>query len=164
MRLLVTPARHVAALLAVHEVDLVVSLISPDAELPALHASGPPDLILRFNDIAEPCEGLVLPSREVMETILSLAQTSETILIHCHAGISRSTAAVYALACQQVGSGREADLAITLRALSAVATPNPRMIVLADELLGRDGRMISAIHAIGRGEEAYEGGTIDWKL
>ena len=164
MRLLVAPARHVAALLAAHEVDLVVSLISPDAEPPKLQAAGPPGLILRFNDIAEPREGLVSPSREIMETILGLAETSRTILIHCHAAISRSTAAAYALACQQVGSGCEADLAMTLRARSAAATPNPRMIALADDLLGRDGKMISAIRAIGRGDEAYEGAVIDWKF
>jgi predicted protein tyrosine phosphatase len=162
MRLLVAPARHVAALLKVHDVDLVVSLISPDAEPLKHQASGPPGLVLKFNDIAEPREGLIPPSREIMETILSSAQTPRTILIHCHAGISRSTAAVYALACQQTGPGHETDLAMTLRALSAAATPNPRMIALADDLLGREGKMIAAIRAIGRGEEAYEGATIDW--
>jgi predicted protein tyrosine phosphatase len=164
MRLLVAPARHVPALLAIHEVDLVVSLISPDAEPPERQLSGPPGLVLRFNDIAEPRGGLVLPSRENMETILGLGERGRTILIHCHAGISRSTAAVYALACQQAGPGHEIDLAMSLRALSAAATPNPRMIALADDLLGREGKMISAIRAIGRGEEAYEGATIDWKF
>jgi predicted protein tyrosine phosphatase len=164
MRLLVAPARHVAALLATDEVDQVVSLISPDAEPPELSTSGPPGLILRFNDILESRDGLVSPSLEIMETILDLAGTSRTILIHCHAGISRSTAAGYALACHQAGPGHEADLAMTLRTLSAAATPNPRMIALADELLGRHGKMISAIRAIGRGEDAYEGPVIDWKF
>jgi len=164
MRLLVAPVRHVAALLEAHEVDLVVSLISPDAESPQLRPDRAPGLILRFNDIAVPREGLVAPSREIMETILGLAARSQTILIHCHAGISRSTAAVYALACQRAGPGHEADLAMTLRAFSAAATPNPRMIALADDLLGREGKMISAIRAIGRGAEAYEGATIDWEL
>lgn len=164
MRLLVAPARHVAALLAIQEVDLVVSLISPDAAPPERQPSGPPGLVLRFNDIAEPREGLVLPTRENMETILDLAETRRTILIHCHAGISRSTAAVYALACQYSGPGHEADLAIALRTLSAAATPNPRMVALADDLLDRGGKMIAAIRAIGRGEEAYEGATIDWKF
>jgi hypothetical protein len=59
MRLLVAPASHVAALLEAHEIDLVVSLISPNAEPPELLASGRPGLILRFNDIAEPREGLI---------------------------------------------------------------------------------------------------------
>jgi predicted protein tyrosine phosphatase len=164
MRLLVAPASHVAALLEAHEIDLVVSLISPNAEPPELLASGRPGLILRFNDIAEPREGLISPSREIMETILGLAEASRTILIHCHAGISRSTAAAYALACQKAGPDHEADLAMTLRAMSAAATPNPRMVALADDLLGREGTMISAIRAIGRGEEAYEGVAFDWKL
>jgi predicted protein tyrosine phosphatase len=164
MRVLVAPARHVAMLLKAHDVDLLVSLVSPDAEPPEHQASDPPGLVLKFNDIAEPREGLITPSREIMETILGLAQAPRTILIHCHAGISRSTAAVYALACQQAGPGHEVDLAMALRTLSAAATPNPRMVALADDLLGRDGRMISAIRAIGRGEEAYEGATIDWRF
>ncbi|HRD14749.1 MAG TPA: hypothetical protein PLI79_23150 [Mycobacterium sp.] len=37
------------------------------------------------------------------------------------------------------------------------ATPNPRIVAIADGMLGRDGRMVRAIHAIGRGEDAYEG-------
>jgi predicted protein tyrosine phosphatase len=164
MRLLIAPARHVSAVLATCEVDLVVSLISPDAKPPERQPSGPPGLVLRFNDIAEPQDGLVMPSREIMGTILDLAEAPRTILIHCHAGISRSTAAVYALACRLAGPGHEADLAMALRALSAAATPNPRMIALADDLLGREGKMVSAIRAIGRGEEAYEGATIDWKF
>ena len=164
MRLLVAPGRHVAALLDRHAVDLVVSLISPDAEPPEVPIAGPRAVTLRFNDIVEPRHGLIPPSREVVEEILGLAAPNRTLLIHCHAGISRSTAAAYALACQQVGAGHEADLAATLRQLSPAATPNPRMIALADELLGRNGRMVSAIKAIGRGAEAYEGALIDWQF
>lgn len=171
MRLLVSPARHVAALLAAHSVDLVFSLISPDAEALVLTGDGPASRILRFNDIDAPRAGLVAPSRAVVETILALGPSlgpslgrEPTILIHCHAGISRSTAAAYALACGHLGPGHEAQLAANLRAASPSATPNRRMIALADELLARDGRMIAAISAIGRGADAYEGSVIDWTL
>jgi hypothetical protein len=43
-----------------------------------------------------------------------------------------------------------------LRRASATATPNSRLVALADRMLGRDGRMVAAIDAIGRGEIAYE--------
>ena len=39
---------------------------------------------------------------------------------------------------------------------SPTATPNARIVSLADRMLGRDGRMVSAIDSIGRGEMAYE--------
>ena len=51
----------------------------------------------------------------------------------------------------------EAELARTLRALSPSATPNPRLIAVADALLDRNGRMIEAIQSIGRGADAFEG-------
>jgi len=44
-----------------------------------------------------------------------------------------------------------------LRQNSASATPNARLVAMADKLLGRDGRMIDAIRGIGRGANAFEG-------
>lgn len=164
MRLLVSPGRHVGPMLAEHRVDLVLSLISPDAEAPNLPAGGPPGLVLRFNDIAQPRDGLIPPSRALMARVLDATETAETILIHCYAGISRSTAAAYVLACRQVGAGCEADLAKALRRLSPSATPNPLMIKLADDLMDRGERMVRAIKSIGRGMDAYEGQPIDWRL
>ncbi len=51
----------------------------------------------------------------------------------------------------------EAEIAAALRAASPSATPNPRLVAIADGLLGRSGRMVAAIAAIGRGAEAFEG-------
>ena len=47
-------------------------------------------------------------------------------------------------------------IARALRQASVTATPNPRIVSLADRMLGRDGRMVAAIDSIGRGEMAYE--------
>ena len=44
-----------------------------------------------------------------------------------------------------------------MRWLSPSATPNIRLVTLADAMLGRQGRMIEAIEAIGRGADAFEG-------
>jgi predicted protein tyrosine phosphatase len=51
----------------------------------------------------------------------------------------------------------EADIARDIRTRSPSATPNIRLVRLADDLLGRQGRMVSAVEAIGRGREAFEG-------
>jgi predicted protein tyrosine phosphatase len=117
---------------------------------------------LRFNDIAEEREGLIAPSAAMIEAILALAHTP-TLLIHCFAGVSRSTAAAYVLACV-TRPGEEQALAAELRALCPEATPNPLMVALADTILQRDGAMSRAIADIGRGIDAYEGTVIDWRL
>ena len=79
------------------------------------------------------------------------------LVLHCWAGISRSTAAAYIAACALAPDRDEAALALVLREASPSATPNARFIALADDILGRQGRMVDAIRAIGRGAEAMEG-------
>ena len=71
--------------------------------------------------------------------------------------ISRSTAAAYIVAAALAPREDEEALAGRLRAASATATPNARLVALADAELGRNGRMIRAIERIGRGEDAFEG-------
>jgi hypothetical protein len=80
------------------------------------------------------------------------------LLIHCWAGISRSTAAAYMLTVCALNPDRdEEEIADTLRQAAPSATPNPRLVSLADGVLGREGRMVQAISRIGRGETAGEG-------
>jgi len=59
-------------------------------------------------------------------------------------------------ACALNPSRNELAIAQALRRASSTATPNPRIVSLADRLLGRSGRMIAAIETIGRGAMAYE--------
>jgi predicted protein tyrosine phosphatase len=77
--------------------------------------------------------------------------------MHCYAGISRSTAGAYVAACLLNPQREEHAIAQELRRASPTATPNPRIVALADRALGRDGRMSAAIDRIGRGVMAYEG-------
>jgi predicted protein tyrosine phosphatase len=71
-------------------------------------------------------------------------------------GISRSTASAYAGVCALNPQRDEASIAQSLRRASPTATPNIRIVTLADRLLGRDGRMVAAIETIGRGIMAEE--------
>ncbi|MCF6199665.1 MAG: protein tyrosine phosphatase [Hyphomicrobiaceae bacterium] len=113
-----------------------------------------------MNDIVEPRDGLTAPSLHHLEALLDFNATrpaSTPLVLTCYAGISRSTASAYILACAAKPTLDEHQLAQKLRCLSPSATPNIRLITLADKLLERKGRMTKAIAAIGRGAEAFEG-------
>ena len=114
---------------------------------------------LSFHDIVEPMPDLIAPDALVIDAILKFGRdgTPEMpLLIHCWAGISRSSAAAYIIACDR-NPGFEEDIADELRARSPLVTPNKLMVALADGLLGRDGAMSTAIARIGRGADAFEG-------
>ncbi|TIT19971.1 MAG: protein tyrosine phosphatase [Mesorhizobium sp.] len=117
-------------------------------------------LHLVMHDIAIAQEGMTMPGEEHVLNLLDFARQwdrSRPLVVHCYAGISRSTASAYIIAAALAPKRDEAELAETLRALSPTATPNPRLIAIADALLERNGRMSRAIEAIGRGAEAFEG-------
>ena len=114
---------------------------------------------LAFHDIVVPTPGLVAPDRDTMQAILDFgreARAERPMLIHCWAGISRSSAAAYAIACDR-NAGFENEIADELRRRSPLVTPNSLMVQIADELLGREGAMVDAIARIGRGADAFEG-------
>jgi predicted protein tyrosine phosphatase len=120
----------------------------------------PNHLLLTFNDIAEDREGLVSPGRNHVESLLRFVRQwdrSAPLIINCYAGVSRSTAAAYITAAALNPERAETELARALRRLSPTATPNPKLIRHADEILQRNGRMVAAIEAIGRGADAFEG-------
>ena len=116
--------------------------------------------VVEVSDIVAPRDGHVLPGDAHVGEILDFAarwDRSRPLLIHCYAGISRSTAAAYIAVCALAPERDEAEIAAALRAASPSATPNALFVAIADRLLGREGRMVAAIGAIGRGAEAFEG-------
>ncbi|MCK0198029.1 tyrosine phosphatase family protein [Ancylobacter sp. 6x-1] len=132
-------------------------------------ASITPDnhLFIGFNDITTPQDGLVRPAAEHVDAILGFARRwprQAPLVVHCFAGISRSTASAYIAACALNPDRNEARLAAELREASPSATPNALLIALADAALGRQGRMIAAIASIGRGADAFEGNPFFLRL
>lgn len=116
-------------------------------------------LFLGMNDIVDPLDGHVLPASEHVERLLDFVRAwdrRDPLVIHCWAGVSRSTAGAYVTACALVPERCEDEIARRLRAASPIATPNARLVAVADELLGREGRMSAAVARIGRGAEAGE--------
>ena len=137
----------------------VVSLLNPDQTIPELLINVP-RLVLRFNDIAEPTAGLVSPDLDTVARLLDFAAAfppEASLLLHCWMGISRSPAAAFILACVRNPSRPEEELAHALRLAAPSATPNSLLVSLADDRLGRSGRMSAAIARIGRGSEASVG-------
>ncbi|HLH11164.1 MAG TPA: protein tyrosine phosphatase [Methylovirgula sp.] len=117
-------------------------------------------LFVGISDITCEIEGHVLPCEEHVATLLDFVRgwdRADPLLIHCFAGVSRSTAAAFITACALSPHVEEDEIAQRLRRASPTATPNARLVSLADKLLDRKGRMIEAIEQIGRGEDCVEG-------
>jgi predicted protein tyrosine phosphatase len=160
MKLIVCPLAQLDAALALAP-SHVLTLLAPDAETPPCPGIAPAQrLVLNFNDINGPTDGLTHASSKDIENLIAFAQSwrgPAPFVAHCWAGISRSTAAAYIISCLRHEPGTEQDLAEQLRRIAPWATPNPWMVALADKILGRSGHMTKAIAAIGRGREAGQG-------
>jgi predicted protein tyrosine phosphatase len=139
----------------------LVTLLSPGTDVERPVGIRPErHLYLAVSDIVEPTPGQVLPEATHLEDLLGFVHAwdrAEPMVIHCFAGVSRSTAAAYIAACALRPGRDEFAIARAMRAASPTATPNPRLIALADAALGRRGRMNEAIATIGRGEACFEG-------
>jgi predicted protein tyrosine phosphatase len=139
----------------------LVTLLSPGTDVERPVGIRPErHLYLAVSDIVEPTPGQVLPEATHLEDLLGFVRAwdrAEPMVIHCFAGVSRSTAAAYIAACALRPGRDEFAIARAMRAASPTATPNPRLIALADAALGRRGRMNEAIATIGRGEACFEG-------
>lgn len=138
----------------------VVSLLDPGSAFPLLDGySFDRHLCLEIHDVEAREEGFDAVCDTRMRRILDFVSgwsRDEPILIHCYAGISRSTATAYITACAHNPAADEEEIALALRAASPTASPNRRFIALADAELSRGGRMIKAIDRIGRGPPWYE--------
>jgi predicted protein tyrosine phosphatase len=132
------------------DVDLVRR---PDTIAPANH------LILGMDDITEPLNGYIAPADDHVTKLIAFVQRwsrRNPLVIHCYAGISRSTAGAFVAACALNPQRDEQLIAQALRRASATAAPNLRIVSLADRVLGREGRMTSAIEMIGQAQPATE--------
>ncbi len=112
-----------------------------------------------INDINEPAEGLVHPKEEHVSEVLNFIRAWDhrsPMIVHCFAGISRSTASAFSGLCLLNPDVPEELIARRLRRASSTATPNRLIVSIADDILKRGGRMVDAIDAIGQGKPAVE--------
>ncbi len=103
-----------------------------------------------INDITEPSEDQILPTREHVEALIAFLEASRqaSLLVHCYAGVSRSTAAAL-IAMVLDAPGREREATRALRSAAPYAQPNRLIIRLADEILERRGGLVAALAAMG---------------
>ena len=157
---------HVCSLARLHETVAdtgarhVVSLIGDEARIERPDRITPENhLWLRLHDISSPLDGYILPGEAHVADLLQFVRRWDRrapLVVHCFAGISRSTASAYASVCALSPHRNEVSIARALRQASPTATPNIRIVSIADRLLGRNGRMVAAIETIGRGIMAEE--------
>jgi len=117
-------------------------------------------LVLAVDDIAEPIEGYTAPGQEHVERLIEFVgnwDRAAPMVVHCFAGISRSTAGAYVAACALNPQRDEQQIAWEIRRASRTAQPNARIVSIADRLLKRNGRMVRAVETIGPGHAAAEG-------
>jgi predicted protein tyrosine phosphatase len=161
------PAIHVTPLSRLREtveacgashVVTLINVATPVARPPSISAER--HLFIGVSDIVDPLDGHVLPADAHVEQLIAFARAwdqAQPLVIHCWAGISRSTAAAYIALCALRPERDEFETARLLRRASPSATPNARLVRVADDLLDRRGRMAGAIAGIGRGADAFEG-------
>ena len=154
MKIVVCPLSKVMSMVAIYTPERIVSLLDPNYAFPD---SGPAyfgrHLRLSFHDIHISTEDQVLPTAKHIDMLLdflSLWSCKAPILIHCRAGIGRSTAVAFITACLHNPHANELDIAVQLRRASPLARPNETLIHLADAAMGRSGRMNNAITETGR--------------
>ena len=119
------------------------------------------------DDITCPVDGYTHPCEDHVAQLMDFAKSwdrAAPLVIHCYAGISRSTASAYAVACALNPDCDEMAIAQAMRLASRTATPNSLIVSLADRLLGRQGRMTAAIESIGPGEMAFEADPFSLQL
>lgn len=161
------PTLHVSSLARLHGTvakvgaSHVVTLINANTVVERPPGIAPDrHLFLGMSDIVATMDGHILPAEDHVQRFLDFVRAWDRqapIVIHCWAGISRSTAGAFIAACALGPQREEDDIAQALRAASPSATPNARLVAIADAVLGRNGRMTAAITRIGRGADAFEG-------
>jgi predicted protein tyrosine phosphatase len=117
-------------------------------------------LSVQVDDITEQIEGFVAPSEIHVEQVLNFVRGWDRrapLVVHCYAGISRSTASAFAAACMLNPHRDEIAIARQIRAASPIAQPNRLIVGLADKALGREGRMLRALDQMGPGNLLVEG-------
>ncbi len=130
----------------------LVSIIQP-----ALQPDRPPEvsvdnhLRLAVHDISRHDDFGVLPEREHVEQLLEFVDDWQPdggrLLVHCYAGVSRSTAC--ALLTRVAKGGDVEESAAELRRVAPYAQPNRRLVQVGDEVLGLRGRLVRAVEQLG---------------
>lgn len=144
---------HVSCLAGARDTDLTpfsaIISIEGNADNSSFRTDEIPQLILHFDDVREPIDDFVPPSDRDIYGALEFARdfTGTQILIHCKAGTSRSPALALAILAERHGTGQEAKAVMEMFRVAPWATPNMKIVEIADDLLKSEGRLMEALRS-----------------
>jgi predicted protein tyrosine phosphatase len=152
--------RHIPEVLNNSGARHLISAINADLA-PATPTGLMPERHLRLDmhDIQDVRDGATAPAEEHVGQLIDFVQSWDReapLLIHCYAGLSRSTAAAFITLCALNPNAPERAIALALRRASDTAVPNRRFVSLADAFLKREGRMLAALDGMGANRIAAE--------
>jgi predicted protein tyrosine phosphatase len=131
----------------------VLSILDPHWPDPAAFADFPPHRreALRFNDIIVPVPEAVVPNEDHVAQLLAFGRDVEVagefahLLIHCHAGVSRSTATAALLLAQEDPARPVEAIFAEIARQRPRAWPNLLLLELGERALGRVGQIVPAV-------------------
>jgi predicted protein tyrosine phosphatase len=139
------------------QVSHVLSILDPEFPAPTAFADygAHEKLELRFDDIIHERETLRAPQPEHVEQLLAFGAGLERepgahLLVHCHMGISRSTASTALLVAQAAPAMPAEDIFNELLKIRPQIWPNLRIVEIGDAKLGRGGTMVAALRNLYR--------------
>ena len=141
----------------------VLSILDPEWPVPdAFGSFGEHErLELRFHDVIEETPGMFPPLAEHVAQVLAFGRTLPAepapgahLLVHCHAGVSRSTASMILIVAQARPEVPAIDVAREIFRIRSKAWPNLRIIEMGDAMLGRGGEIVAAVTEIYRDQLA----------
>ena len=137
------------------QVTHVLSILDPSTPQPEAfgHYGEHARLELRFHDVIEAnVAGYDAPQPRHIEELLAFGmdlmkepEGSAHLLVHCHMGISRSTAAAALLLAKAKPDWSGPRVMMEISGVREKAWPNLRMIEIGDEMLGRNGDLVRAV-------------------
>ncbi len=157
--IVVAPLARIAEMAVRHKACEMISLLAANQDFhrPAV-IKAERHLKLGMNDITFAGTGdLIAPQEVHVAEIIAFARSwdrSAPLLVHCWMGVSRSPAAAMIASLAVFSEDDDEALARRLRDASPHATPNMRLVEIGDTMLGRQGRFVRAVKALGRGADA----------
>jgi predicted protein tyrosine phosphatase len=137
------------------QVTHVLSILDPETPQPAAFGRFPEHarLELRFHDVIEEhVAGYDSPQPHHIAELIDFGRTlaqaptgTAHLLVHCHMGISRSTAAAAILLAEARPDSPATEIMAHVADIRAKAWPNLRMIEIADGMLGYGGSLVKAV-------------------
>jgi predicted protein tyrosine phosphatase len=138
-------------------VSHVLSILDPEFPAPTAFADygAHEKLELRFDDIIHEQEKLTAPQMAHVEQLLAFGAGLESepeahLLVHCHMGISRSTASTTLLVAQAAPEMPADDIFAALLKIRPQIWPNLRILEMGDKKLGRNGALVEGVRKLYR--------------